>query len=230
MQGEYEMHTSHNFVTVVGSDYFQPIIVLCEALLRKKPNPLEMDAMTSSREQGYAASICLLAVVCFESFMRRVRYLKKKDLTQRQRKEKSMLGLFRKLFSGHRLTCTLAEIFVLRDSIAHGQFWEVSYNLDENWDQHVTRAIRDSIDGDTKFDASVDLLTRRTRKLGLNVLPSRVNRTDVAKVLDTIFEALRFLQKEVHEDWRTDKMIVGFRGQRIELAKCVDTIKADCSA
>jgi len=224
------MHTSHNFVTVVGSDYFQPIVVLCEALLRKKPDPLELDAMTSARERGYAASICLVAVVCLESFMRRVRYLKKKDLTKRQRQEKSMLGLFRKLFSNHRLTCTLGEIFVLRDAIAHGQFWEVSYDLDENWDQHVTQAIRDSIDGDTKFEATVDLSTCKSRKLGLNLLPSRVNRMDVAKVLDTIFEALRFLQKEVHEDWRTDKMIVGFRGQRMELAKCVDMIKADCSA
>ena len=78
----------------------------------------------------------------------------------------------------------------------------------------------------------VDLIaaedTRQTRKLGLNVLPSRVNRTDVAKVLDIIFEALRFLQKEVDEDWQTDKRTNGFRGQRMELIKCVETIKTDC--
>lgn len=224
------MHSSHNFVTVIGSGYFQPIVVLCEALLRTKPDPLELDAMTSPRERGYAASICLLAVVCFESFMRRVRYLNKKNLRQRQRDEKSMLGLFRKLFPDHRLTSMLTEIFVLRDTIAHGQLWEVSYDLDENLDQHITQANRDSIDGDTKFDAAVDPATRQTRKLGLNVLPSRVNRTDVAKVLDIIFEALRFLQKEFDENWWSDKMIVGFRGQRMELAKCVETIKVDCSS
>jgi hypothetical protein len=224
------MHSFHNFVTVMGSDYFQPVVVLCEALLRTKPDPLELNAMTSPRERGYAASICLLAVVCFESFMRRVRYLKKNNLSQRQRNEKSMLGLFRKLFPDHRLTCMLTEVYVLRDAIAHGHLWEVSYDLDDNWDQHVKQAIRDSIDDNKKFDAAVDLSTRQTRKLGLNVLPSRVNRTDVAKVLDIIFEALRFLQKEVDEDWQTDKRTVGFRGQRMELIKCVDTIKTDCFA
>jgi hypothetical protein len=76
----------------------------------------------------------------------------------------------------------------------HGHLWEIEYE----WGGSVPMALLDAkmhtAYGDKKFKARVNVKTQRTKALGLSVLPSRVDRTDLLKVFDTIWKTLVVLE------------------------------------
>ena len=51
-------------------------------------------------------------------------------------------------------------------------------------------ATKNTAYGDKKYNARVNQVVHRTKALRLSVLPSRVDRTDVLKVFDTIWKTL----------------------------------------
>ena len=67
-------------VTVVGSAYFQPISDLVERLLKRKPHRPNR-VKSAHDENGYSASIVLLLVAMFESYMSRVRFIQPRRVT-----------------------------------------------------------------------------------------------------------------------------------------------------
>ena len=81
-------------ISIVGTAYFQPIADLLNHLMSypySEPN----DVQTGRRENGYSASICILAVVCFESFLMRVRYKNKSHPASK----KNIRWIFSSLFT-----------------------------------------------------------------------------------------------------------------------------------
>lgn len=65
-----------NLVTIVGSSYFQPISLLLEGL-EKDDKGSSNEILAGYRVNGFASAIVILAVVCLESYVMRVRYINK---------------------------------------------------------------------------------------------------------------------------------------------------------
>ena len=89
----------------------------------------------------------------------------------------------------------LEEIYVVRDSLIHNHLWEIEYEWDDIQPVTVTRTQLDPDSGNKRFRRTVDLATMRTRMLNLNVRPTSVDRVDVIKVFDTIWETLLGFEK-----------------------------------
>jgi len=177
-------------VSVIGNAYFQPIATLVEALLQES-EPASDELKTTSREYGYSASICILSVVCLESWAMRLRVF---NQTHPAAKERTALEFLVKLHPALPLQDELREAVVLRDTLVHNHVWEIDFSWDSTYRRTVDQATLAPGFGDRKYAASVDIATRMTRNLALNVVPLKVDRNDVRKVIDTVWTVLKYLE------------------------------------
>lgn len=177
-------------ISVVGAAYFQPIADLVERL-RTMPVPQgATEVHASRRENGFAAAVCLLSVVALESFLVRARYIKRG-------KAKSGLLLFTELYPTFRDYSEITEVFVVRDLLAHNHLWEIDFAWDADSPRQLLHA-NHTLGGDSKYAQHVDLTTRRTRRLGIPIVPSRVDSRDAALVLKTVWHVLEFMDADDH--------------------------------
>lgn len=177
-------------ISVVGGAYFQPIADLVERL-RIIPSPADGNEVHASRrENGYAASVCLLSVVALESFLARARHLK-------QGKAPGGFRLFTELYPNFPSPQDIAEVFVLRDLLAHNHLWEIDFTWDADGPLQVLN-VNHAFGGDRKYAQHVDPSTRRTRRLGIHIVPNRVDRRDAALVLKTVWDALELMDADNH--------------------------------
>jgi hypothetical protein len=169
-------------ITVIASAYFEPISDLLNNLL-KRSNGRVNDVQTSIVENGYCVALCILLVACFESYIMRDIYFKK------DAKIKTPLQYLRKYHNNFPYLEEVTECYVIRDLLLHNHIWEIEHS------SIGFKIINSSImpfSGDTKFEDNVDLSNRVTNKLKLNIIPTRINRTDVKQVLKTIWESLNY--------------------------------------
>lgn len=71
--------------------------------------------------------------------------------------------------------------------------------------------------GDKKFEKAVDINTRKTKILGLNIFPTRICRSDVIVVLKTAFDFLASLEDKDHNYFSVSALIVKYKGVVIPL-------------
>jgi len=74
-------------------------------------------------------------------------------------------------------------------------------------------AVKNAASGDKKYLQRVNLGTRRTKALRLNVIPTRVDRTDVLKVFDTIWKTLLVFEATDRFQCYVSHEHVRFRGK-----------------
>jgi hypothetical protein len=107
------------------------------------------------------------------------------------------------------------EIFVLRDAVAHNHMWEATIAHDETKGLVLVSATKRPGYGDDKFDRTVDLETRQTRRLQLDVFPNRIHRQTAVVAIRKCAEVLRFLEDtdirflgytDPHVVWRSRPM------------------------
>jgi hypothetical protein len=183
-------------ITVVGSGYFQPILDLAERLVQKPRGKVNASRI-NGRENGYALSIVLLSVVMLESFVGRVSDLQARLGANGKTKafRTSVPSYIAQLRRSFTLEKSLTEVFVLRDAIAHGHVWQLEVSSHERHGQLLRSAALGTQYGNEQFKRRVNPNTRRTRALGLHVVPSAVGREEVIKVLDVIHRVLKFLAR-----------------------------------
>jgi len=183
-------------ITVVGSGYFQPILDLIDRLIQQPKGKLNASRI-NGRENGYSLSIILLSVVMLESFVGRVSDLQARVGSKGRTKAfrtsvPSYIAQLRKTFT---LEKSLTEVFVLRDAIAHGHVWSLEVSSHERHGEIPRSAALSAQYGNEQFKRRVNPTTRRTRALGLHVVPSAVGREEVIKVLDVIHRVLNCLAR-----------------------------------
>jgi hypothetical protein len=181
-----------NLVTIVGSSYFQPISVLFERL-KKYDKISSNEVKTGYYVNGFASSICILAVVCLESYVMRVRYMNK--ATQKEIDRTSVPAYLMNLYQDFPFKNELYEIHIVRNVLAHNHLWEVSYSWDDEKGM-ILRSINKQSSGDNKYQSYVDSNTNLTKKLRLNVNPIKIGRSDVISILQTMWKILIFLEKK----------------------------------
>lgn len=176
---------SSSDISVVGFGYFQPIADLTGKLFECTE--------ASARESGYVSSVIVLSVLAIESLVARDRYfLKNKQLAHRTAPPEYMKEIY--AYDGYE---RLSETFAVRDAIVHNHMWTLSYAVDESdyvSQGDLTHAIRQEWSGNHRLKASLDASGKRTKLLGLNVIPGKMNRQDVLIVLEVFINVLRFFE------------------------------------
>ena len=195
-------------VTIVGSSYFQPISDLLSRLMgQQKPGSNEVQ--TSSHENGYCASLVLLLVTMLESYVMRVRYINRDRFPI---KRIPVADYLPQLYPDYQRSNELTEIFVVRDVIAHNHLWEIDFAWSEESVMTLLQAEKESTAGDEKYKKVVNKQLR-TNALDLNILPTKVDRTDVFKVFDIVWETLIFLESKNRNQCYVSHLYVRFNGQ-----------------
>jgi hypothetical protein len=69
--------------------------------------------------------------------------------------------------------------------------------------------------GDKKYSGRVNPTTRRTKALGLSVIPTRVDRRDARKVFDTIWKTLLLLESKDRFQCYVSDTHIRFRGKTV---------------
>jgi len=185
---------SHALVTVSGSAFFQPILDLCERMLPHRFSPV-IAGRRRARENDYALSIVLLSVVMLESFIGRVSFLQEQHGPKGKPRGRrtSIPEYIASLRRSFPLQKSLTEVFVLRDAIAHGHVWTLKVSDHAKHGQVLHSAALGAGFGSNTHTERVNPTTRRTRALGLHVVPTAIGTEEVIKVLSTIQKVLQFL-------------------------------------
>lgn len=205
----------NELVTIIGDSYFEPICVLLEKLEKFKEQ--ENDAQSGFFVNGFAASICLLAVACLESYVMRVRFIRK--ASQQDIDRTSVVNYLPKLYQKFPYTEELKEIYILRDIIIHNHLWELGFVWSEDG-MSVTTATKRST-GDPKYSDSVDVNTRKTKVLGLTVNPIKVGNSDVAGTLQTMWKILIFLEQEDRNQCYVSATHYRYKGSMVRFGEVV---------
>ena len=185
-----------DMITIVGSDYYEPIADLLHKLLARE----RLGATTvkrGCRENGYSSAIVVLLVVAFESYVSRVNFLQtqKGAAGIRKTKRTSVPEYLKQLRKSFSLQKSLTEVFVLRDVLVHNHLWTLTTSPHQSKHLILHRAVKDAEYGDSKYPVFVNPRTRRTSSLGLNVVPTSVGLREVAKVMDVLWRTFQFLEK-----------------------------------
>lgn len=179
----------NDYVSAVFIHLLQPIADLCDRMLQLgsgEPNEVQ----TSVRENGYAISIIALAAFLLEGACGRTRFVSGSN-----QRRCSAAETFRD-FGRNDLADKVEEIFVVRDAIAHAHLWKAKILWTENDLRFAQPPEQLPGYGDKKFQRIVDLNSRTTRQLKLDVFPTRIHRRTAVIALKECAEALRFLESK----------------------------------
>ena len=76
-------------------------------------------------------------------------------------------------------------------------------------------AVKHPAFGDKKYSARVNPNTRRTKALGLSVVPTRVDRRDTKRVFGTVWKTLLFLESKNRNQCYVSHVHIRFRGKTV---------------
>lgn len=171
---------SQDYASFIASAYVGPIFELIERMSQSPPNEVH----ASVHDYGHAVSAIALTVLFLESFLNISKHLNGSQ-------ERSVRSYYRKTFPGSPHQEELLELFVIRDIIAHNHVW--TGRIDPMTMTWITVDLMPGYGG-IAFRNVVDVRQRVTKKLGLNVVPTRVGYRDVRIVVKTVAAILRDLQ------------------------------------
>src|SRR5262249_31649765 len=153
-----------------------------------------------------AASIAVLAIFVIESVCNRVRHV-------RGDAPKGAVETLRDCGAGP-LAEDVEELFVVRDVVAHNHLWDATIADDDDKGLLLVEATLLPGYGDKKFNRVVDRATRRTRRLGLDVFPTRIHRHTAIVVLRKSVDVLRFLG-DINMSFVGAAPWISWHGQRV---------------
>lgn len=214
-------------VSILGSSYFQPIADILERWLSRRKAPRPNKVQSGFYEHGYAATIAPLLVAMFESYVSRLRFIQR---PHRAVTNRHALDVLFGIYPTYRHKKALMDVYVLRDAIIHNHLWEIDYSWSGSPTMKLHTATMDAAFGDKKFNQRVNLKIRRTKAIGLNVVPTRIDRHDVLKVFNAVWQALLFLESRSRMQCYVSHECVRFRGRTRPFGEIVDEIRTPSSA
>jgi hypothetical protein len=198
-------------ISVVAPHLQQPVADLVGKLVARGFRPGDR-VSANFYENGYSAAAILLLVAMIESMLQRDRYF----LQQAKPKSKPSgeSAKYLKETLRYRRHAHVRELFDLRNALAHNHMWEIEYTLPGGGG----RAHRKSklVPGSHQLKAAPSPSARipRTRLVKFNLLPARVDRTDLVKAFDVFNHAMSHLYKKEQRPVRFIEDSVVFGKQR----------------
>jgi len=204
-------------IFILGSSYFDTISILIERIEGCK-TASEKPSGVGNKENGYAASICLLGIVCLESYVMRTRYIH--GATGDRLNRHSVPKFLRDTYATYPYYEETNELFVVRDLLAHNHLVEESYVYDKNMIKKNHGSVRVS-SGDKKFAANVSSDLTKTKKLNLNTIPIGVGFSDAMLVLQMMWKILLFLEKKNRSQCYVSHLSVLHKGKYIKMGELI---------
>ena len=213
---------NETIVSILGDCYSQPIADLLEKWL--KHNTPKSNAVGSGYyDHAYGASVILLLVAMFESYIVRVRYIHAGKVPDKLR---NALEVLFHIYPNIRNKKALTDIYVVRDSIFHNHLWEIEFSWEGTPSSVLHGASKHPAFGDKKYLERVNPKTRKTKALGLSVVPTRVNKVDARKVFETLWKTLLFLQDKDMNQCLVSNTHVRFRGKNVLFGELVSELQS----
>jgi hypothetical protein len=208
-------------ITVVGSSYLQPIADLLERLL-KRPVSGAGPSGVSGYENGYSASIVVLLVALLESYVARLRFVRR---TENIPGHLSTSELLAKFFPALPTREHLVEVLLVRNVLAHNHIWHLDVSEFEELGAPTLATPQElGFQTNKHYEQVVDIGSRKTCLLRLNVSPTSVDRSDVRKVFDVVWKTLEFMQAQNYGHTPLAGSTVGFRMKRRQFAELLKEI------
>lgn len=173
----------NEYRTIIGGHFQQPITNIVYELVRK--DRVGTPTAVNSVDLDWTLSGVLLSVAMFESYLRWVRQ-NRADVGH----ELDGLEFYERLRSKHPQLPDIGEVFVVRNTIAHGHVWMVATELSKAGELTASHELgrRDKL-----FKRYLARDERSTTPNGLSLIPTLVSRRDLRKVLELIITAMQTL-------------------------------------
>ncbi len=214
-------------ITVVATAYNQPISDLVEKLLAK-PISKEGPAGVSIHENGYSASLVVLLVSLLESYVSRLRFVRRDEEIRGDLSTPELLG---KYFPDLPTKEELVEVCLVRNVVAHNHLWHLDVSDFENQGSPAISNPKDlGFKTNKNYSQVVDISTRKTHKLQMNISPTSVNRTDVHKVFDVIWRTLKYMQVKNYSHTPLAAASVKFRGKNRKFGDLLLELKGEAGS
>lgn len=208
-------------ISVVGSAYFQPISDLLDKLLGR-PISGKGPAGSSIHENGYSSAIVVLLVALLESYTSRVRFLRRSEGIAGNMSTPELLESY---FPGIQTKDELIEVFLIRNVIAHNHIWHSDISdFDGGGAKTLATPKELGFHTNKHYHQVVDTKDQTTSRLGLNINPTSVDRTDVRKVFDTVWNTLKTMNASNSGHTPLAGSTVSFRGSRKRFEELIGEI------
>lgn len=211
-------NNSSGYVSVIGANFLEPILKLIEELEAKpitKPNEVQ----TGQQENGFSCAIITLSLFLLESAINRTKYIRKDN------EKIDIAEYISKVSSNNELASDVDEIVAVRDVIVHNHLWEA----DVFWDGAQSLKFSNSPKlleayGNKRLRRVMDIKTRLSHRLSLNLFPPRIWRHDAYVILRTVYHALAMLESIDHNYFTITYHYFMFSGELQTLDKILDAI------
>lgn len=195
-----------DLITVVGVNFLNFVIwdlVQQSYLTYMQTDFTKKRFQTAMWEHSHAAAAIVLSVIGIEAYRNRICALKNIKIIDRKDRKKvvpaHICEILRKEsvgFPDQLLKNILTEVFIIRDVITHNHVYEVTITSDEKWNvlHHRQKLLGEGGYGDSKHKAHVNMRTKKTNLLKLNVQPAKIGFEDIFKVLVVTDLLIRIMQ------------------------------------
>ncbi len=201
-------------VSVIGSQYMQPIADLLGAFLKRKPP--KSDTVSSGFFEGaYVVSILLLLIAVVESMAARDRHFNTKTPA---RKHTAVPEYMKELYH-YRGYARLSELYVLRDAILHNHVWVLQFLTRASGSRKLLSAKRVWWSGNDRLTQRLNPRTLRTKLLRFNAIPSRMDRKDLLKAFDVAISSLGFFEQRGKNPVPILRTTIVFQGAKIPFSQ-----------
>lgn len=205
---------SEQYVTIVGTSW----VLALEPHLNFLAEDREWGASSvqvSSRENGHAAAAILICVGLLESVATWGRF---HQPDRAQVPNEPLEYLVHALGPSAPDERELAEVFVVRNVLAHNHAWLMEYV----WDQEggigpLSSAEHVLGDLTRRYQTVVRLGDRHTQPRKLNVVPTLVGRRDAAAVLETVAATAEAMRKRIAAQGSDWLYMLKYRGRVMRL-------------
>jgi len=208
---------NHEIVTIIGSSYFEAISALLEKLERHESRA-SSGFQAGYYENGFAASICILSVVALESYVMRARYINNAE--GRDLDRMAVSDYLKRIYQDFPYGDEIKEVFVVRDLLAHNHLWEVELELHEA-EGMKEKNIKRRSSGDKKYVFCVENDTAKTKVLGLNANPIKVDAEDARTTLKVMWRTLLFLEEKNRNQCYVSHLHVTHKGRQVQMGRLV---------
>lgn len=166
----------HSYRTVLGYSFAYPLITIIDQLI-KMPHRGANEIQTSSFENGLSTAAILLTVTSIESMM--VGAVDRDGRIEEIDFFKATEELPQ--YIPEDLFYKVEELITVRDAIAHNHLWKAEFVYDIEFTTmklHGEPRLMEAF-GNKRFFHVLDKKRRKTKLLGFNLFPSRINCEDV---------------------------------------------------
>lgn len=211
-------------ISVVGSAYFQPIADLIENLL-EQPVSGKGPSGSSLLENGYSSALIILLVAVIESYTARLRFVRRSENIYGNI---STPDLLEKYFPDLPTKRQLIEVFLIRNALSHNHIWHFDVSDFNNAGASKLATPQElGFQTNKSYYQVVNLNTRTTHTLGLNIIPTSVDRNDGYKVFKVTWDTLKFMNAQNFSDTPLAGSTVRFRGATWKLEDLLSELKGN---